>query len=156
MKRVFKKINNLERKYIQRRHRKTAWYFYTKIGLLLPLLLIGLCEVGLELFYNKVLKNAYTFIVKGRIEREDKPDIVFKNIVAGFAGLAFPDEKTEILAKRRAEMCATCPFAVPSGIYNVVADNRTKQIQGMKCSECGCNLSAKVRSIRDYCPIGKW
>ena len=41
-------------------------------------------------------------------------------------------------------------------IYSVVVDNRTKDIQGMKCGDCGCNLSAKVRSERDNCPRGKW
>lgn len=148
MKHVFTYINNVERKYFDRKYRKSMWYFCIKVTLLFPLIALGFCEIAALYLYN--------LIVKGRIQRENKPDIVFKNIVAGFAGLAFPDEKTEVLAKRRAEICAGCPFAVPSGIYNIVADNRTKKIQGMKCSECGCNLSAKVRSINDYCPKGKW
>ena len=40
--------------------------------------------------------------------------------------------------------------------YCVIVDNKTKNIQGMKCGKCGCNLSAKVRSIQDTCPLGKW
>ena len=148
MKRVFNQINNIERKYIKKQHRKAWWYFWVKVLVLFPLLLLGFCEIG--------IKHIYVFVTKGRIKREDKPDIVLKNIIDGFAGLAFPNEKTEVLANRRAEICAVCPFAVSNGIYNIVADNRTKQIQGMKCTKCGCNLSAKVRSVNDYCPEGKW
>lgn len=147
MRRVFRYINKWEKTHIQRRHRKTTWYFVLKITLLLPLVLLGLIEQGIELLYN---------LTKGRVKRTNKPDIVFSNIIAGFTGLAFPDKKTEALAKRRAEICAVCPSAVESGLYTAIADNRTKKIQGMKCSECGCNLSAKVRSVGDYCPLGKW
>lgn len=148
MKHVFSYINNIERKYLDTKHRKSMWYFCIKVTVLFPLIALGFCEIAILYLYN--------LIVRGRIQREDKPDIVFKNIVAGFAGLAFPDEKTETLAKRRAEICATCPFAVSAGVRNIIVDNRTKQIEGMKCSACGCFLSAKVRSVNDYCPKGKW
>jgi hypothetical protein len=147
MKRVFRSINKWESNHIKREYRKTAWYFATKVTLLLPLVLLGLVEQFIEWLYN---------LTRGRVKRQNKPDIVFSNIIAGFTGLAFPDEKTEALAKRRAEICASCPFAVETGIYSVVADKRTTQIQGMKCGKCGCNLSAKVRSVKDYCPEGKW
>lgn len=148
MKHVFKLIHKWEIKHISTKSRKTPWYFFAKVLLLLPLFILGLSELAITATYNA--------IVKGRVKRQNKPDIVFGNIVAGFTGLAFPDEKTEVLAKRRAEICAECPSAVESGIYTMIADNRTKKIQGMKCSECGCNLSAKVRSVGDYCPLGKW
>ena len=78
------------------------------------------------------------------------------NIISGFTNLAFPNEEVEKIAIARAEVCARCPFAVKTGLYSVVKDSRTVTIQGMKCSECGCNLSAKVRSISDTCPVGKW
>ncbi len=148
MKHVFKIIHVWETRHITRKTRKTVWYFLLKVTLLLPLVVLGLIEQGVIALYN--------LIAKGRVKRGSKPDLVFSNIIAGFSGLAFPDEKTEVLAKRRAEICAECPSAVESGLYSIVADNRTKKIQGMKCSECGCNLSAKVRSVGDYCPLGKW
>ena len=78
------------------------------------------------------------------------------NIISGFANLAFPNEEVEKIAIARAEVCARCPFAVKTGLYSVVKDSRTVTIQGMKCNECGGNLSAKVRSISDTCPVGKW
>ena len=148
MKQVFIAINRWERVHIKRQYRRTGGYFLCKFILLLPLILLHYLIGGCSWIYNA--------IVRGRIKRTNNTDIVFSNIVAGFAGLAFPDEKTEALAKRRADICAGCPFAVKSGIYSAVVDNRTTQIQGMKCDKCGCNLSAKVRSVQDYCPIGKW
>lgn len=148
MKHIFRIIHVWETKHITRKMRKTMWYFFAKVTLLLPLVILGLIERGAVSLYN--------LITKGRVKRGNKPDLVFSNIIAGFAGLAFPDEKTEALATRRAEICAQCPFAVESGLYNMIADKRTKKIQGMKCDKCGCNLSAKVRSVQDYCPLGKW
>lgn len=148
MKNVFKAINRWERRHIQRKHYKSTWYFFVKLTLLLPLVIIDRI-----MRISSVLYNA---LAKGRVKRADKPDVVFSNIVAGFAGLAFPSEKVEALAKRRAEICAVCPSAVESGLYTAIVDKRTTKIQGMKCDECGCNLSAKVRSTNDYCPLGKW
>lgn len=148
MKSVFKVINRWERRHIKRKHYKSNWYFFVKITLLFPLVLIDQLMRLVSFLFNAVFK--------GKVERAEKPDIVFKNIVAGFTGLAFPNEKVEALAKRRAEICAECPSAVESGLYTAVIDKRTTKIQGMKCNECGCNLSAKVRSTNDYCPLGKW
>lgn len=91
-----------------------------------------------------------------RKPRKKTKSINFKNIIDGFSNLAFPNEEVEKIATARAEICAACPSAVKMGVYSVIADNRTKVIQGMKCDECGCNLSAKVRSINDTCPLRKW
>jgi len=148
---VFKAIKSLEVRYISRKYRKTPWYVLIKIIIFFPLVALGLVEYFIKWLYKLIMS-----LTKGRIKRKNKPDIVVGNIIAGFAGLAFPDEKTEVLAKRRAEICAQCPSAVPSGLYTAIIDNRTHKIQGMKCSECGCNLSAKVRSMKDYCPLAKW
>jgi len=88
--------------------------------------------------------------------KKQEHKINLSNIVSGFANLAFPDQEVEKLAMQRADICARCPFAQKTGVYSVVKDSRTIQIQGMKCNQCGCNLSAKVRSINDTCPVGKW
>ena len=148
MRRVFKTIKQLEVRHLSYKHRRSTWYLIAKIVLLFPLIAVGALELGVMRLVAKIKSS--------RIKRNGKPDIVFSNIVAGFTGLAFPNEKTEVLAKRRAEICAQCPSAVESGLYTAIVDNRTTQIQGMKCDECGCSLSAKVRSSKDYCPLGKW
>ena len=137
--RLFKVIAKWERTHIPA-YRKKFWYVWLKLIVLCIPLGIGWLEV----------------LIANKKERKDKPDIVFKNIWSGFQHLAFPDEKTERLAKKRADICAKCPAAIKTGIYSVIIDKRTTNIQGMKCDDCGCNLSAKIRSINDSCPRGKW
>tara|TARA_R110000803_G_scaffold233_1_gene898 strand:- start:585 stop:1004 length:420 start_codon:yes stop_codon:yes gene_type:complete len=139
MKVLFKRIASWERIHIPNA-RKKKWYVFLKLVLLcIPLTIAWIGP-----------------LFTGRVNREDKPDIVFNNILSGFKHLAFPDEKTERLATKRANLCAICPAATKTGIYSVVIDNRTTNIQGMKCADCGCNLSAKIRSINDSCPRGRW
>ena len=144
MKHFFKYINRFEKRYLTREVRKSTWYFWVKLIVLWPFVMLGLVERGVRM------------IISGKIQRTDKPPIVFSNIVSGFANLAFPDDQVEALAMKRARICSECPSAEKTGVYSVVVDNRTKQIQGMKCVDCGCNLSAKVRSVGDSCPQGKW
>jgi hypothetical protein len=126
-----------------------------------------------NLRYNKNYKTVRTIILiplavvlsmvdwvvkKSKMDRVSKPQSLDKlrNIVNGWTNLAFPTKEVEALALERAEVCSKCPFAVKSGMYSVVVDNKTTQIQGMKCSLCGCGLSAKVRSVDERCPEGKW
>lgn len=91
-----------------------------------------------------------------RTYHKKKTNIKYSLIVEGFMNHKFPDEKIEDLAKTRAEICSRCPFAKHSKIAKkIVVDNRIKEISGMYCDICGCNISAKVRS-RDWCPKGKW
>lgn len=139
---VFKRIHRLERRYIPNLKYNRIYKKVSRV-VLIPLALI-----------TYALDLALTF-KKRRVPTKAK-SINLKNIVDGFANLAFPNEQVEKIAVARAEVCAECPSAVKTGIYSVVVDNRTKHIQGMKCSECGCNLSAKVRSANDTCPLGKW
>lgn len=98
---------------------------------------------------------AFLYKKKPSVRKQEKK-VNLKNIISGFANLAFPDAEVEKLAFDRAEVCAQCPFAEKTGMYSVIVDNRTTNIQGMKCTQCGCNLSAKIRSVHDRCPIGKW
>ena len=148
MKRVFKYIHRLEKKWLDKRMYKSLWYFWIKFVVLSPLLLISLLERGAQILYK--------LATQGKIDRPDKPPVVLANIIQGFANLAFENEQVETMAIKRAGICAECPAAVKTGAYSVVKDNRTTNIQGMKCNDCGCNLSAKVRSVHDYCPRGKW
>lgn len=141
-------IWQLETKYLKREVRQARWYYVTKTIVLLPFVLLRL--IGMIVFGTKNRKTP------GERQREDVTGINLSNIIAGFGNLAFPDKEVEALAIKRAEICAECPAATKTGMYSMIVDNRTKDIQGMKCSDCGCNLSAKVRSVKDHCPRGKW
>ena len=141
MKKFFGYIKYWEKQYLSKKTRKSEWYFWLKLLILWPAVLIGLIERAI--FHKK-------------IPRGDKPPIVLANIVAGFTNLAFPSKDIEAMAMKRAAICAECPAAQKTGIYSVVVDKRTKNIQGMKCADCGCNLSAKVRTVHEHCPRGKW
>lgn len=141
MKKFFGYIVYWEKQHLSKKTRKSKWYFWLKLVVLWPAVLVSLLE---------------RLITKSKIPRKDKPPIVLANIVSGFKNLAFPSKEVEEMAMKRAAICAQCPSAQKTGIYSVVVDNRTANIQGMKCTDCGCNLSAKVRSLHDYCPQGKW
>jgi len=140
-----RRIRKIEKRLVPKlRHKR--WYRKVVGILLIP---VALTTHGIDLLIEYYYKKKPT--VKGTKHR-----INLGNIIAGFTNLAFPNEEVEKIAHSRAEICARCPFAMKTGVYSVVKDNRTVTIQGMKCTECGCNLSAKVRSIHDTCPVGKW
>jgi len=146
IKRLFKKIRQLERRYIPHTRNK-VWYNVIKGLMLLPILIVGLLS---SLVYGSVIR-------KIKLKRNNKPDIVLENIIAGWTNLAFSSPAVEKLAIKRAKICAECPSAVISGTYSIIApDNKTKAIKGLKCNVCGCALSAKVRATDDTCPLGKW
>lgn len=136
----------LERKYIPNVSR-TKTYIFFKITLLAPIVVpFVLLQASIKWLISKV-----------RIKRRGKPDIILQNIVDGWTNLILPDQVSEELAVKRANICARCPFAeMSSGTYTIVVDNRTKNIRGMSCGRCGCPLSAKVRAKNDSCPIGNW
>ena len=54
--------------------------------------------------------------------------------------------------KRRAFICYECDMSVHSKLLDLVGDE-LKEIKGLKCSDCGCPLSPKIRS-EDICK--KW
>lgn len=78
-----------------------------------------------------------------------------EEIVAGWINVAINVTTEE--AQKRSEVCSGCDSAVLSKwIQKVVGEKQLKQIEGYKCNECGCPLSAKVRSDKSICPLGKW
>ena len=96
-------------------------------------------------------------IKKIKLKRKNKPTIVLQNIIAGWTNLMLHNEVAERTAMHRANICAECPAAKFSGgVHTIVVDNRTTQVRGLVCTDCGCPLSAKVRSDGDYCPRGLW
>lgn len=135
-----------ERRYLPN-VRKKEWYKIIKFIVTLPITTL--------LLFAYIVK---TYILdKIKIKRKNKPDIVLKNIIAGWTNLLIDDPVIEEVATHRANICAKCPYAeFVGGIHTVVIDNKTTQIRGLKCGKCGCPLSAKVRSSSDYCPDGRW
>ena len=97
------------------------------------------------------------FYVLWRALHGKKTKIKYNSIVDGFTNYKFPDDRTERVAKYRASICAKCPFAEYSkAIKTVSFGERIKEVKGMYCGACGCSLSAKVRSMNDWCPKYKW
>lgn len=81
----------------------------------------------------------------------------FKSIVNGYANYAFPTPTIKELADERSKICSECTHLEPNAILKaILPDNTEKEIQGCKCNLCGCPLSAKVRSVFESCPDGKW
>jgi hypothetical protein len=145
-----KHIRNFERKYIPVLRTK-HWYKILKVIILSPILL--------PIYY---IGKAFNFIREFLLrilsaEKRQTASTKLDNIVSGWMNLMIDNAVVEEVALKRANICATCPFAEMSGgLYTIVVDNKTKQIRGLKCTQCGCPLSAKVRSADDYCPVGKW
>ena len=144
MKLISKWINRTEKRYLSKLVRKSLLYNIFKAIVISPLLLVAL-----------ISKTIFKILPKQKGDLKQSTNKLM-NIISGFANLSFPNEQVEAMAMKRAAICSECPAAEKTSIYSVVVDNRTKDIQGMKCGDCGCNLSAKVRSERDNCPRGKW
>lgn len=75
-----------------------------------------------------------------------------KTIIAAWYNVIVKDDQVEEEAKRRAEICANCPLSKHGKILRFVKDN-LKEVEGHYCADCGCPLTAKIRS-QDICK--KW
>ena len=78
-----------------------------------------------------------------------------KNILNGWENFIAKSEVVESLARVRAEICSNCPKAKKSVLLAFVKDS-LKEVEGYKCAECQCPLSAKLRSKNEVCPLGQW
>ena len=61
------------------------------------------------------------------------------SIITGWKNVLWKSEEIEKEAIRRIEICSIC------------GSNHNN-----KCSQCGCWIPAKARSMRETCPINKW
>jgi hypothetical protein len=77
-----------------------------------------------------------------------------KEILSGWKNFIDKSDVVETVAKERAAICAACPHAKQGMLLAFIKDT-LKEVQGAYCDECGCPLSAKIRSI-DICPKHKW
>ena len=71
-------------------------------------------------------------------------------ILEGIANSIFTRQDVEIIAEHRMEICDDCDKIDRKGDACMVPGTKPC------CSECGCSLSFKTRSLSSSCPLGKW
>jgi len=76
-----------------------------------------------------------------------------KEIADGWTSLALGLNSK--LARDRAKICDKCPEAI-FGTFEDFIDDKIEEVKGMKCAQCGCPLSAKLRSKNSKCDLKKW
>ena len=79
---------------------------------------------------------------------------VIYDIISGWR--SYLKSETDILALERASICDKCPEAILGTYEKFMPDETLKKIQGLKCNQCSCPLSTKLRSQKEKCPLGKW
>ncbi len=78
---------------------------------------------------------------------------IWKNkdqIVEGIKNSVFKSQDVEEVSKFRITICQTCPSYDTTGINCAVPGTQPC------CSECGCSLKFKTRSLSSECPKGIW
>ena len=75
-----------------------------------------------------------------------------KEILKGWGNFALGLKTKE--AKKKAEICLDCDH-LENGKFEIIKDNKIKEISGAICGVCKCPLSTKLRSD-DKCPKGKF
>lgn len=80
----------------------------------------------------------------------------FKEIFEGWRNKIIPPEDLkdaiEKVAGERRSICDTCPSQSENAKKNGYKTIRFD----VHCTECGCPLAAKTRSLSSSCPLGKW
>ncbi len=78
---------------------------------------------------------------------------VFKNadkIAEGIKNNIFKKEHIEAIADERFQICLNCI------LFDAGGDKCMAPGTQPCCSDCGCSLAFKVRSLSSDCPKGKW
>jgi hypothetical protein len=73
-----------------------------------------------------------------------------QQILEGFKNSIIKDEFVESIAELRNEICKSCSF------YDTVGTGCMVPGTQPCCSDCGCNLHMKQRSLSSPCGQGKW
>lgn len=71
-------------------------------------------------------------------------------ITAGVLNTLFKKESIEAIAKSRMDICNNCELIDNKGSKCFAPGTQPC------CSDCGCSLSFKTRSLSSSCPKGKW
>jgi hypothetical protein len=83
--------------------------------------------------------NTFLQIIKNR-----------NQILEGAKNFIFRTEHVEEVYNNRLEICKACPEIDNKG------DNCAVTGTQPCCSQCGCSLSIKLRSLSSSCPLSKW
>lgn len=59
------------------------------------------------------------------------------------------------LSIERMKKCATCPFAKESSFLKLFK-GEAREMDAIKCTECGCPVNEKTLVTNEKCPIGNW
>lgn len=79
------------------------------------------------------------------------------NIINGWSNYFQGSDPVNLeLAKERAGICADCPSMKYGKHAAILPDAKLGNIKGHYCGQCGCPLSAAVRSSGYECPLKKW
>lgn len=79
-----------------------------------------------------------------------------KHIIDGIKNSIFVKEEVEKIASERYTICSTCPKNSKNKDMNDLGPYYSNLRFDEHCSECACNLHAKVRSLHTSCPLDKW
>ena len=71
-------------------------------------------------------------------------------ILEGIRNYLFTTDSIEQIALERYTICQACPKLDLVGTECLVSGTQPC------CSECGCSLKFKTRSLSSSCPLGKW
>tara|TARA_R100000908_G_scaffold5479_2_gene2254 strand:- start:261 stop:578 length:318 start_codon:yes stop_codon:yes gene_type:complete len=71
-------------------------------------------------------------------------------ILEGIKNKVFTKQDVEEVAAQRWRICDSCQYIDHVGHYCAVPGSQPC------CSDCGCILSLKIRSLSASCPKGKW
>jgi hypothetical protein len=71
-------------------------------------------------------------------------------IAEGIKNKIFKKDDVEAIAKMRWAECKMCPLLDRKGLSCAVKGTQPC------CSDCGCSLSIKIRSLSSACPKGRW
>ena len=73
-----------------------------------------------------------------------------KLIMEGIKNNVFKTDAVEAIADVRREICETCPS------YDTKGDDCEIPGTAPCCSECGCSMALKLRSLSSECDLGNW
>lgn len=82
--------------------------------------------------------------------------INIKHILEGLKNTIFVREEVEKIAEERYSICGTCPKNSSNLFMNDPGPYYSSIRPDEHCTECACNLHAKVRSLHTACPLEKW
>jgi hypothetical protein len=74
----------------------------------------------------------------------------YDKIGQGIYRFVFTKKEVEAVAKERMDICNDCELLDTKG------DNCLAPGTQPCCSDCGCSLKFKIRSLSSACPKGKW